>query len=60
MSTSSASGALRSGTASAAVLPPCLLNAFYQLAQTDEQAEHTWAWLMDRAHELEGLVAHDA
>jgi len=32
--------------------------AFYRLAQTDEQAERTWTWLMDPAHELEGLVAH--
>jgi GNAT superfamily N-acetyltransferase len=33
---------------------------FYKLTQTDEQAECTWAWLIDPAHELEGLVAHDA
>ena len=32
--------------------------AFYRLAQTDEQAGRTWTWLMDPAHELEGLVAH--
>jgi GNAT superfamily N-acetyltransferase len=34
--------------------------AFYRLAQTDEQAERAWAWLMDPSHQLEGLVAHDA
>jgi len=34
--------------------------AFYRLTQTDEQAERTWAWLIGSAHELEGLVAHDA
>jgi GNAT superfamily N-acetyltransferase len=33
--------------------------AFYGFAQTQEQAELTWTWLMDPAHELEGLVAHD-
>ncbi len=34
--------------------------AFYELTQTDEQAERTWAWLIDPAHELEGLVAQGA
>ncbi len=30
--------------------------AFYRVAQTDEQAERTWGWLMDPAHEVQGLV----
>jgi ribosomal protein S18 acetylase RimI-like enzyme len=34
--------------------------AFYALTHTDEQAERTWGWLMDPAHELEGLVALSA
>jgi hypothetical protein len=32
--------------------------AFYGFTQTEEQAERTSTWLMDPAHELEGLVAH--
>ncbi len=33
--------------------------AFYRVAQTDAQAERTWSWLLDPAHEVEGLVAVD-
>lgn len=33
--------------------------AFYRVAQSDEQAERTWGWLLDPAHEVEGLVAVD-
>jgi GNAT superfamily N-acetyltransferase len=40
--------------------PPTAEAGFYRLTQTDEQAEHVWAWLMDPAHQLEGLVVHDA
>ena len=32
---------------------------FYRVAQTDEQAERTWGWLRDPAHEVEGLVVVD-
>ncbi len=34
--------------------------AFYRVEQTDEQAERTWGWLLDPAHESEGLVVVDA
>lgn len=33
--------------------------AFYRVEQSDEQAERTWGWLRDPAHEVEGLVAVD-
>lgn len=33
--------------------------ASYRAAQTDEQAERTWGWLLDPAHEVEGLVVVD-
>ena len=33
--------------------------AFYRVEQTDEQAERTWGWLLDPAHEVEGLVVVD-
>jgi ribosomal protein S18 acetylase RimI-like enzyme len=33
--------------------------AFYRVGQTDEQAERTWSWLLDPAHEVEGLVVVD-
>ena len=33
--------------------------AFYRVEQTDEQAERTWSWLVDPAHEVEGLVVVD-
>lgn len=29
---------------------------FYRVAQTDDQAERTWGWLLDPAHEVQGLV----
>lgn len=32
--------------------------AFYGLTHSAEQTERTWTWLLDPAHELEGLVAH--
>ena len=32
---------------------------FYGVPQTDEQAERTWRWLLDAAHEVEGLVVAD-
>jgi ribosomal protein S18 acetylase RimI-like enzyme len=32
---------------------------FYDVSQTDEQAERTWGWLLDPAHEVEGLVVAD-
>ncbi len=32
---------------------------FYRVKQTDEQAERTWGWLVDPAHEVEGLVVVD-
>lgn len=32
---------------------------FYRVSQTDEQAERTWAWLLDPGHEVEGLVVVD-
>lgn len=31
----------------------------YRVAQSDEQAERVWGWLLDPAHEVEGLVAVD-
>ena len=34
--------------------------AFYRVEQTDEQAERTWGWLLDPAHEVGGLVVADA
>ena len=33
--------------------------AFYRVEQSDEQAERTWGWLLDPAHEVEGLVVED-
>lgn len=33
--------------------------AFYRVEQTDEQAERTWGWLMDPAHEVQCLVVVD-
>ena len=33
--------------------------ASYRVEQTDEQAERTWGWLLDPAHEVEGLVVVD-
>lgn len=33
--------------------------AFYRAEQSDEQAERTWGWLLDPAHEVEGLVVVD-
>ncbi len=33
--------------------------AFYRVDQSDEQAERTWGWLLDPAHEVEGLVVVD-
>ena len=33
--------------------------AFYRVGQTDQQAERTWGWLLDPAHEVEGLVVVD-
>lgn len=33
--------------------------AFYRVEQTDEQAERTWGWLLDPAHEVEGFVVVD-
>ncbi len=32
---------------------------FYRVAQSDEQAERTWGWLLDPAHEVDGLVVVD-
>jgi GNAT superfamily N-acetyltransferase len=32
---------------------------FYRVEQSDEQAERTWGWLLDPAHEVEGLVVVD-
>ena len=32
---------------------------FYRVSQADEQAERTWGWLLDPAHEVEGLVVVD-
>lgn len=32
---------------------------FYRVEQTAEQAERTWGWLVDPAHEVEGLVVVD-
>ena len=35
--------------------------AFYRVEQTDEQAERTWGWLLDRAHEVEAdVVVYEA
>lgn len=33
--------------------------AFYRAEQSDAQAERTWGWLLDPAHEVEGLVVVD-
>ena len=33
--------------------------AFYRVEQSDEQAERTWGWLLDPAHEVEGFVVVD-
>ena len=33
--------------------------AFYRVEQSEEQAERTWGWLLDPAHEVEGLVVVD-
>ncbi len=30
---------------------------FYQVTQTEDMRERVWGWLMDTAHEVEGLVA---
>jgi len=32
---------------------------FYGQSQSDEQAERTWGWLLDPAHEVEGFVVVD-
>jgi GNAT superfamily N-acetyltransferase len=34
--------------------------AFYKVEQTEAMRETVWAWLMDPAHEVNGLVALDA
>ena len=34
--------------------------AFYQSRQDDAMRQRVWDWLLDPAHELEGLVAEDA
>ena len=34
--------------------------AFYKIAQTPEMRATVWGWLMDKGHEVEGLVATDA
>lgn len=33
---------------------------FYRLDLSAEQLEHVWSWLLDDAHEVEGLVAETA
>ena len=33
--------------------------AFYRVEQTEAMRERVWGWLMDAAHETEGLVALD-
>ena len=32
---------------------------FYRSEQSEEQAERTWGWLLEPAHEVEGLVVVD-
>lgn len=34
--------------------------AFYRVEQTEAMRERVWGWLMDPAHEVEGLVAEGA
>lgn len=31
--------------------------AFYEVAQTNEMRDRVWGWLMDDAHEVQGLIA---